>query len=146
VDANPGPGTAPYIRVDFISVPDALPGGGGFHHHFAWKIDNQGVVQVFQLQGQNASLYDVLVGIGGGTASGYIPPTNKDLSALLSGTPPIGAVGESFYEWFGYPPPINPNYTLPVADPFDLWAVTLNFQPMGAGGLPGSTNRYQLSP
>lgn len=141
IDSNPGAGQFPYLLAEFLNVADA---GNGMNHNFSWKIDTQGFVQIFQHTNQNPSIYDVLVGIGGGLAAMYTPPTNKDLSALVAASYP-GAFHESFYEWFGIPG-LNPNYTLPNPDPFDLGGVTLNFNPNSPGSLPASTASYLLFP
>lgn len=140
VDPNP-PGGSPYLLVEFLNVGDAICPTSGSLHSFAWKIDTLGVVTVNQLSTNNPSIYDVLVGIGPG--NGLNPQTPKNLSALLLPSSYFGAVNESFYEWFGIVT-LNPYYTLPVDDPYDLPARTLNFLPSGSGTMPGYTNRYLL--
>jgi hypothetical protein len=138
IDPTP-PGAAPFLLVEFINVGDAV---NGFNHSVSWKIDSQGFVQLFQLPTNNASVYDMIVGI----SSGANPQIGqKDLSAIVLAGGTTGAVNECFYEWFGI---VTQNiYYAQVYNVdrlYDLYALTLNFLPSGVGSLPGSTNRYTL--
>lgn len=137
VDATP-PNGIPTVRIEWSGVPDF--GGAGFTHDFAVEIDAYGLVTLSWPVTNFASIYSTLIGIGPGF--GFSSAGLKDLGTLRTQAP-LGAVNESFYEWFGLAS--MPGYTPGVNRPFDLAGVTLHFLPSGAGTTPTSiSSRYVM--
>jgi hypothetical protein len=137
VDPNPPAGQAPFLKVEWIGVPDW---GVGISHTFSAVIDATGFCRIAHAVTTNASLYPTLCGIGPG--GGLNPQSMKDLSALQAGGGAVGAALESFYEWYGLLG--MPGYTWTTSTPFDLFGLTLDFLPSGAGSPPASTTSYSL--
>ncbi len=137
VDASP-PSGIPTVRVEWINVPDF--GGSGFTHTFAVEIDVQGLVTMSWPISNFASIYSTLIGIGPGLGLNFAPM--KDLSALVPSAP-LGAVNESFHEWFGLAS--MPAYLPQVNRPYDLAGASLHFLPSGGGATWTTvTSRYVM--
>jgi hypothetical protein len=136
--ASASTGNAPgFVRVDYTNVSDYAiytP------HTFSMQIHASGIVQIIHTSNGFASNYDQITGIGPGGNMSTVP--QKDLSANATPGSLLGAVNETFFEWFGLF--WMPYYGNPFEDPYDLFGKTLTFFPMGTGGVPQSTQRYLL--
>jgi hypothetical protein len=157
VDNNPGPGLVPYVQIDYNQVESWISSQS---HTFSMLLRADGYLEIIHATTNNASLYDTIVGIGPGlnqsTAAqkNFVGPQLGGAGAALGPgiltTSPfqyIGAVNESFFEWFGllsqHAPPTG-FYTNGYDNPYDLYATTLHFLATGTGPLPSASNRYTL--
>lgn len=154
-DTNPGgtgSGVAGYLKIEWTNIQDFLSSNS---HTFSLLLRSDGYLEVTFPPGNNASIYDEIVGIGPGgnigvpqpekNFTGPQPPGSMLGPGILS-TPPFAYAGnanEAIFEWFGIPGG-NGNYGNSYSNSYDLFAVTLHFLPAGAGSLPGATDRYTL--
>ena len=117
-DLSSTPTSPGFARLEYSTMPFV-----GFHP-VSITLYTNGVIQISHAQ--NTSGQFVIVGI---TPGNNLSPAAKDLSSILSPNSYLGAINESFYEFFS-----NTGY--------DLGGKTLTFIPMGPGPLPQSTDRY----
>jgi hypothetical protein len=133
------PTGVPFARVDWVGVPNVALGPPPTFT-FAASIDATGFIKIDHTLMTAASAFETSVGItpGGGSNT----PTFKNLAGIVGGGGYMGAVNESFHGYYG-------NLTMPyylglAPNPYNLFGLTLHFQPIGSGPLPGATNRYFL--
>jgi len=156
LDTNPGgtgSGVPGYLNIEYTNVGE--PFGLVNMHTFSMLLRNDGYLEITSASTNNYSSFDQTTGIGpGNNLGGSQPqinfvgaqPPGSSVGAGILTSPPfarVGNVNEAFYEWFGTLAN-NPYYGNTYDNPFDLYAITLHFQPGGSGTLPGSTNRYTV--
>jgi hypothetical protein len=153
-DTNPGGGLPGYFKVEYLNVTAAF--NPGVLHNFSLTLKADGNVELHSAVTNNPSVYDSITGIGPGNSLG-LPQTQKNFigpqppgSAVGPGiltTPPYSFAGTpnmSFYEWFGLINGQHPYYGNSYNNPFDIFGVTIRFQPSGPGGSPANTLQYTV--
>jgi hypothetical protein len=135
-------GNPPFIRLDWIGVPNAFVGGPPVFN-FSILMRGDGYLEISNAAITAPSLSETSVGIGPGGNLSTAP--TKNIVGILTTAPNayVGGINEAFHGYYGIIT-LMPFYTGVTNNPYNLGGFTLHFLPAGAGSMPGASNRYVL--